>query len=264
MVFFNDNGNPSGEIVKKEYLYNATLDQDSRNFSWQWLFCLVEDKDGMVWVGSDQGVVRFDPVKCVAQSDALVYRPKVPRNDGTNNADYLLEGVQVNCIAVDGMNRKWIGTNSSGLYLVSADGTEIIEQFTTANSILPSDKILSVCCNPNNNKVYVGVEGGLLEYESDSTTPSQSYDDVYVYPNPVRPEYTGIITIKGLMENSLVKIADVSGNVVAQLQSNGGMATWDGCNSDGSRVKSGVYFVLASENEDETSNAVVAKFLIIR
>ena len=264
MVFFNDNGNPSGEIVKKEYLYNATLDQDSRNFSWQWLFCLVEDKDGMVWVGSDQGVVRFDPVKCVAQSDALVYRPKVPRNDGTNNADYLLDGVQVNCIAVDGMNRKWIGTNTSGLYLVSADGTEIIEQFTTANSILPSDKILSVCCNPNNNKVYVGVEGGLLEYESDSTTPSQIYDDVYVYPNPVRPEYTGIITIKGLMENSLVKIADVSGNVVAQLQSNGGMATWDGCNSDGSRVKSGVYFVLASENEDETSNAVVAKFLIIR
>lgn len=264
MVFLNDNGNPSGEIVKKEYLYNATLDQDSRNFSWQWLFCLVEDNDGMVWVGANTGVVRFDPVKCAAQGDAQVYRPKVPRNDGTNNADYLLDGVRVNCIAVDGMNRKWIGTNTSGLYLVSADGTEIIEQFTTANSILPSDKIMSVCCNPNNNKVYVGVEGGLLEYESDSTTPSQSYDDVYVYPNPVRPEYTGVITIKGLMENSLVKIADVSGNVVAQLQSNGGMATWDGCNSDGSRVKSGVYFVLASENEDETSNAVVAKFLIIR
>ena len=264
MVFVDDNGDPTGPITKQEYRYVNTLDQDMRNFRWDELYCLVEDNDGMVWVGSDQGVVRFDPVKCAAQSGALIYRPKVPRNDGTNNADYLLDGVQVNCIAVDGMNRKWIGTNSSGLYLVSADGTEIIEQFTTANSILPSDKILSVCCNPNNNKVYVGVEGGLLEYESDSTTPSQSYDDVYVYPNPVRPEYTGIITIKGLMENSLVKIADVSGNVVAQLQSNGGMATWDGCNSDGSRVKSGVYFVLASENEDETSNAVVAKFLIIR
>ncbi|MGM9836105.1 MAG: hypothetical protein ACI30L_05085 [Muribaculaceae bacterium] len=264
MVFINDNGDPSGTITKQEYRYLTTLDQDMRNFTWNDLFCLCEDNDGMVWVGADQGVVRFDPVKCAAQSDALVYRPKVPRNDGTNNADYLLDGVQVNCIAVDGMNRKWIGTNSSGLYLVSPDGTEIIEQFTTANSILPSDRILSVCCNPNNNKVYVGVEGGVLEYESDSTTPSQSYSDVYVYPNPVRPEYTGIITIKGLMENSLVKIADVSGNVVAQLQSNGGMATWDGCNSDGSRVKSGVYFVLASENEDETSNAVVAKFLIIR
>ncbi|MGM9811992.1 MAG: hypothetical protein ACI30V_04025 [Muribaculaceae bacterium] len=264
MVFIDDNGDPSGPITKQEYRYLSTLDQDMRNFSWNWLFCLVEDKDGMVWVGADTGVARYDPVKCAAQGDAQVYRPKVPRNDGTNNADYLLDGVRVNCIAVDGTNRKWIGTNTSGLYLVSADGTEIIEQFTTANSILPSDRIISVCCNPNNNKVYVGVEGGLLEYESDSTTPSQSYDDVYVYPNPVRPEYTGVITIKGLMENSLVKIADVSGNVVAQLQSNGGMATWDGCNSDGSRVKSGVYFVLASENEDETSNAVVAKFLIIR
>ncbi|MGN0214135.1 MAG: hypothetical protein ACI4AH_04925 [Muribaculaceae bacterium] len=263
IVLFNDNGNPSGEISSREYLSNTTLDQDNRNFNWLYVMCFAEDLNGDVWMGSSQGIMSFDPVKCL-QTESTIYRPKVPRNDGTNNADYLLDGIQVNCISVDGMNRKWIGTNTSGLYLVSADGTEIIEQFTTANSILPSDKILSVCCNPNNNKVYIGVEGGLLEYESDSTTPSSSYDDVYVYPNPVRPEYTGLITIKGLMENSLVKIADVSGNVVAQVQSNGGLATWDGCNSDGSRVKSGVYFVLASENEDETSSAVVAKFLIIR
>ena len=264
MYFIDDKGNPLGTITTQRYNYNRTLDQDMRNFTWYWVKCLTEDANGNVWVGCDQGVVQFDPVKCAASSEATVYRPKVPRNDGTNNADYLLDGVQVNAIAVDGMNRKWIGTENSGLYLVSADGTEIIEQFTSSNSILPSDKIISVLCNPTSNVVYVGTEGGLLEYESNSTVPAPSYDDVYVYPNPVRPDFTGEITIKGLMENSLVKISDASGNVVAQLQSNGGMATWDGCNSNGDRVKSGVYFVLASENENEQSNAVVAKFLIVR
>lgn len=264
LVFMNDNGNPAGAITKQEYNNNTTLDQDSRNFKWYYIQCLTEDLNGKIWMGSDLGVAEFDPVKCAATPNATVYRPKVPRNDGTNNADYLLDGVQVNAIAVDGMNRKWIGTDNSGLYLVSADGTEIIEQFTSANSILPSDKIISVLCNPTNNIVYVGTESGLLEYESDSSTPAATYDDVYVYPNPVRPDYTGAITIKGLMENSLVKIADSAGNVVAQMQSNGGMVTWDGCNSNGDRVKSGVYFVLASENENNESNAVVAKFLIMR
>lgn len=264
LVFMNDNGNPAGAITKQEYNNNTTLDQDSQNFKWYYIQCLTEDLNGKIWMGSDLGVAEFDPVKCAATPNATVYRPKVPRNDGTNNADYLLDGVQVNAIAVDGMNRKWIGTDNSGLYLVSADGTEIIEQFTSANSILPSDKIISVLCNPTNNIVYVGTESGLLEYESDSSTPAATYDDVYVYPNPVRPDYTGAITIKGLMENSLVKIADSAGNVVAQMQSNGGMVTWDGCNSNGDRVKSGVYFVLASENENNESNAVVAKFLIMR
>lgn len=264
MYFIDDKSNPLGTITAQDYRYNRTLDQDMRNFTWYWVKCITEDANGNIWMGCDQGVVQFDPVKCAASNDATVYRPKVPRNDGTNNADYLLDGVQVNAIAVDGMNRKWIGTENSGLYLVSADGTEIIEQFTSSNSILPSDKIISVLCNPTNNTVYVGTESGLLEYESNSTAPAPTYDDVYVYPNPVRPDFTGEITIKGLMENSLVKISDASGNVVAQLQSNGGMATWDGCNSNGDRVKSGVYFVLASENENEQSNAVVAKFLIVR
>ena len=212
---------------------------------------------------SDGGVVEFDPEKVFDDSFRL-NRIKVPRNDGTNNADYLLSGVQVNSIAVDDLNRKWIGTNAAGLYLVSADGTEIIEQFNTSNSILPTNQILSVCCKPNSNTVFVGTSSGVLEYESSSVTPAPSYDDVLVYPNPVRPEYTGAISIKGLMDNSLVKISDASGNVITSLQSTGGITTWDGLNASGERVKSGVYFVLASENEDESSSAIVAKFLVIK
>ncbi len=263
MIFFKENSDLNGSYQYVEHRYVNTLDQDNKNYTWTDVFCFAEDLNGMIWVGTTNGVTEWDPRK-VFNTDFRVNRIKVPRNDGTNNADYLLDGLQVNAIAVDGSNRKWIGTNTSGLLLVSPDGSEIIEHFTTANSILPSDKIISLRCNPNNNVVYVGTENGLLEYESTSTTPAETYDNVIVYPNPVRPEYTGMITIKGLMDNSLVKISDASGNVVATLQSTGGMATWDGCNFNGDRVKSGVYFVLASENEDETSSAVVAKFLVIR
>ena len=261
--FIKDDGDPSS-VQYRHFDRSNLYDQDNNLYLWTYTSCWAEDLNGKVWMGSsDGGVVEFDPEKVFDDSFRL-NRIKVPRNDGTNNADYLLSGVQVNSIAVDDLNRKWIGTNAAGLYLVSADGSEIIEQFNTSNSILPTNQILSVCCKPNSNTVFVGTSSGVLEYESSSVTPAPSYDDVLVYPNPVRPEYTGAITIKGLMDNSLVKISDASGNVITSLQSTGGIATWDGLNASGERVKSGVYFVLASENEDESSSAIVAKFLVIK
>lgn len=242
---------------------SGTLDQDGNLYTWNVPYSITEDLNGKIWTGTDNGIVEWDPDK-VFDEGYRINRIKVPRNDGTNNADYLLSGIAVYDIAVDDLNRKWVATSNQGLFLVSADGTEIIEQFNTSNSILPTNQILSVCCKPNSNTVFVGTSSGVLEYESSSVTPAPSYDDVLVYPNPVRPEYTGAITIKGLMDNSLVKISDASGYVITSLQSTGGIATWDGLNASGERVKSGVYFVLASENEDESSRAIVAKFLVIK
>ena len=242
---------------------SSTLDQDGNIFSWDKIFSFAEDLNGKIWMGSTTGICVWNPEN-IFDTDSRVYRPKVPRNDGTNNADYLLDGVSVTCIAVDALNRKWIGTNANGVFLVSADGTEIIEQLNTSNSVLPTDQILSICVKPNSNTIFIGTPNGVLEYETSSVTPAPSYDEVLVYPNPVRPEYTGFISIKGLMANSLVKISDASGNVITSLQATGGTATWDGLNASGERVKSGVYYVLASENENETSSAIVAKFLVIR
>ena len=242
---------------------SSTLDQDGNIFSWTKIFSFAEDLNGKIWMGSTTGICVWNPEN-IFDTDSRVYRPKVPRNDGTNNADYLLDGVSVTCIAVDALNRKWIGTNANGVFLVSADGTEIIEQLNTSNSVLPTDQILSICVKPNSNTIFIGTPNGVLEYETSSVTPAPSYDEVLVYPNPVRPEYTGFISIKGLMANSLVKISDASGNVITSLQATGGTATWDGLNASGERVKSGVYYVLASENENETSSAIVAKFLVIR
>lgn len=261
VVFFNDGGNPSSTV--KNVSYSQFTDQDEKVYSWNYIYCFAEDQNGKVWMGSDNGIVSFDPKNAYA-SNFRVNHIKVPRNDGTNLADYLLDGQQVNCIAVDGSNRKWIGTNASGLFLVSADGSQIIKQFNTSNSYLSSNTIYSVCCNPTSNSVYVVTSSGFLEYLSDSTPAEDDYSSVYAYPNPVRPDFTGLITIKGLMDNSLVKITDPAGNVVKQLKSNGGMATWDGCNESGTRVKTGVYFVLASQGDSEGNQSAVTKIMIIR
>ena len=112
--------------------------------------------------------------------------------------------------------------------------------------------------------MYIGTPIGLLEYYSDAAPAAESYNDIYAYPNPVRPDYTGDIIITGLMENSLVKIADAGGKVIRSIQSTGGMASWDGCYQGGGRVKTGVYYVLASNNEDGSSNGVVTKILFIK
>ena len=146
---------------------------------------------------------------------------------------------------------------------MSEDGSEIIEHFTTENSYLPSNQVISVCCNPNNNSVYVGTNCGMVEFLSNAYPASDSYSNVYAYPNPVRPDFTGYITVRGLMDNSLVKIADAAGNVIYSGMSVGGMFTWDGNKSDGSRVDTGVYYVLASQNGSDKSSGAVTKIMVI-
>ena len=263
LVLIYDDDNPASSSIQTK-VYSSLTDQDGKDFTWNYINCFTEDKNGKVWMGTNVGVVEFSPQKAFSSESFTINHIKVPRNDGTNLADYLLDNTDVSCIAVDGSNRKWIGTSAAGVLLVNEDGSEILKQFTTENSPLLSNKVLSVCCNPYNNKVYIGTDKGLLEYSSNSEPPAENYDNIYAYPNPVRPEYSGNITIRGLMENSLVKIADNEGNVVMNVRSTGGMATWDGCNSQGVPVKSGVYFVFASQNENEMYSGTVTKILIIR
>ena len=260
IVMWNSAGEVSGR--PQQAFYRTFIDQDGQVFSWTYVMCLTEDLNGLVWVGSTEGVVSFNPAKAFS-GDFRVNHIKVPRNDGTGMADYLMSGIQVNDIAVDGANRKWIATQTSGLFLVSADGTEIIKKFNTTNSPLASNTVYKVCCNPNSNSVYVTTPAGLYEYFSDSSPAETSYDNIYAYPNPVRPDYGGDVTLTGMMDNSLVKIADASGNVIRQLKSTGGMTTWDCCDEYGNRVKTGVYMVLCSQ-ANGSGEAVVTKIAVIR
>lgn len=263
LVAFDENKTLSNTADDKVRTFSSLIDQDDKSYEWAYINCFVEDKNGRVWMGTSNGVVEFNAANMFNQN-FRINRLKVPRNDGTIYADYLLENENVMCIAVDGANRKWIGTQASGLFLVSADGSQVLNHFTTENSFLPDNYITSVACNPNSNSVYVGTLAGIVEYSSDSAPAESNYDNVVIYPNPVRPDYTGWITVKGLKDNSLIKIADAVGNVVFSGVSTGGMISWNGNAPNGEPAKTGVYYVFASSSDGGKNEGKVGKLLIVR
>lgn len=238
-------------------------DQDGKNFDIGYINSIKED-NGKYWLATNVGVGLINNIKAAFSGNVVVNRVKVPRNDGTNLADYLLDGLCINDIAIDGANRKWFGSSTSGLYLTSSDGSEILEHFSTENSSLTSDEITSVACSTDDNRVFIGTKKGTFVYESDAAPSQDDYSDVYAYPNPVRPDYSGHITVAGLMDNSLVKITDSMGNLVYSGRSTGGMFVWNGLNSEGSRVNTGVYYVFASQNENDKSSGCVTKILVVK
>ena len=245
------------------YLWESLTDQDGNKFSPQFFTAICEDNEGHVWIGSSGGVVEIANPSNALNPSMIVNHVKVPRNDGSNLADYLLGTDFVMSISVDAANRKWIATKESGLFLVSATGNEIIRNFHTGNSPLQTDMINTVYASNIDPTVYIGTDQGLISYTGDATPARPDYSDVLVYPNPVRPEFRGDINITGLMDSSLIKIADASGNVVSQGRSSGGRFIWNGCNASGSRVKTGVYYVLMSQNASGSSTASVAKIMVV-
>ena len=248
----------------KCYNLNTLTDQDGNSLQPQYYYAVVEDGKGRVWLGSKQGIFYVNAASGIDENTVVV-RPKVPRNDGTNFADFLLDSDQINSIAVDPSDRKWIATDASGVYLVSEDGSRIINHFDSSNSPLPTNRVTAVVCDPHSNIVYFGTTDGLLSYKSDSAPAREDYSEVYAYPNPVRPDYTGWITIAWLMDNSLVKITDSAGNVIYQGTSEGGMLSWDGCNSAGERVRTGVYYVYASTGGNgQSSSGAVTKIMVVK
>ncbi len=260
LVLWNNNSDLS--LNKSiSFASGALTDQDGKSLDWYEIRSLATDNSGLVWMGTTSGMISFDPSKAF-NADFHVTHIKVPRNDGTNLADYLLDGQTVNCIAVDGANRKWIGTEASGLFLVSADGQQVLKNFNATNSVIGSNEIYQVCCDPTGNSVFVTTPLGVAEYKSDATPGQANFNNIYAYPNPVRPDYGGPINITGLMDDSLVKIADPSGNVIRSLKSTGGMVSWDGCNYEGDLVPTGVYTILASQADG--SGGGTAKVLIVR
>ena len=244
-------------------LYSTFYNQDGVALGEGRVHCVAEDKQQNMWIGTGNGPIMLTPSQIRSGSENF-NQIKVPRNDGTNFADYLLSGVDITCIVVDGANRKWFGTNGNGVYLISADNLQELKHFTAENSPLLSNTIESMAINNNTGEVFFGTSEGLCSYVTDATdAPSTSSDsDVLVYPNPVLPDYTGLITIKGLAFDSHVKIVTTNGALVAEGRSNGGSFTWDGNDQNGQRVAGGMYIVLSATAEGESS--VVTKIAIIR
>lgn len=243
--------------------YSSFIDQNNEIISPMYFFCSIEDLDGTIWIGTNEGPIVINNPSKIFESNACT-RIIVPRNDGSNLGDYLLEHESIKTICIDGDNRKWIGTESSGVYLLSSDGLETIHHFTTENSPLISNEILSIAINNKNGEVFIGTSKGLVSYRSDATSGVNSFNDdlVHAYPNPVPSYHDGLIAVTGLMRDSNVKIVDISGKLVYSGKSTGGQFTWNGKDRSGKRVPSGVYMVLATNSEGK--EGVATKIVMIK
>lgn len=230
------------------------------------IFCLVEDDLGHIWIGTDRGVKVIDQHARMFESPNGNYT-SVPVNTVRVTRDgylvNLLDDNQVTAIAVDGGNRKWLGTNSNGLYLVSSDGTEEILHFTTANSPLFSDRIQDIAIDDRTGEVFIATDRGLLSYRSTATrTEGDPKEEARAFPNPVRPGYQGLINVKGLPQNAIVKITDTNGTLIYQGRATGGQLSWDGYGMQGRRPDSGVLFVFAST--EDGGERLACKIFFIR
>ena len=225
--------------------------------------CIVEDKDNNMWIGTNIGPFMLETDQITAASPILT-QVKVPRNDGTNYADYLLSGVNIQSIVVDKNNRKWFGTNGNGLYLIAADNITTLAHFTKTNSKLLSDNILSLALNYATGELFIGTDQGLCSYTGNFSDASNGMtkDNVWAYPNPVKPDYTGAITITGLENGASVKIVTSNGVLVNEGIASNGEYKWYGINRDGKRMASGVYMVEVATSEGE--KGVVCKVAIVR
>ena len=226
--------------------------------------CLVFDKNDNLWVGTNIGPLLLEKSNMTKGSDVVMTQVKVPRNDGTNYADYLLSGQNTSCIAIDGGNRKWIGTKGNGVFVISSNNLEQVYHFQSNNSNLLSDNIESIAINNKTGEVFIGTDKGLCSYMSDASQPNEEMtsDNVYAYPNPVTPEYSGLITITGLSYDADIKILSANGKLIIQGRSNGGIFTWNGCDDKGNKVTSGIYMVATAKSNGE--KGTVCKIAIIR
>lgn len=242
--------------------YDTFINQDGVKNEVTVVYCVTEDKENNIWVGTDVGPFMIQKSE-VGKESVTFQQIKVPRNDGTSYADYLLSGVSINSIAIDGGNRKWFATNGAGAFLISADNMEQIHNFTKANSKLISDNITSISINHHSGEVFFLSDEGLCSYLSDATEPNEEMnkDNVWAYPNPVTPEYSGLITVTGLTYDADVKITSSNGALIAEGRSNGGMFTWDGCDKKGRRVASGIYMVVTATSDGK--KGTVCKIAVI-
>jgi len=257
IVVYSDNGTfaqPNNTNTKI-----LTAGKGKGNFPGNLVNCFTEDHDGAIWIGTDMGI-------------AVIYSPENIFNGGNYDAQqifvqqdgytgYLLATEQITAIAVDGANRKWIGTQGSGVFLVSADGTTQINHFTVENSPLLSNEINAITIDGRSGEVFFGTINGVISYRGTATDGGDSFGQVYAFPNPVKHDYTGPIAIKGLVQDADVKITDITGALVYHTKALGGQAIWNGTNFSGQRAQTGVYLVFCSN--DDGTKTYVTKILFI-
>ena len=250
ILVFDDNNTPGNSGDDRFVLNN--------NIPGSQIQCITQDLDGEVWIGTNEGIGVFYNPSSVFDENIKAEQIYIQQDGQTQ---ILLETASITAIAIDGANRKWIGTQSSGVFLMSDDGTEQIEHFTTDNSPLFSNNILDIVINQKNGEVYFGTDKGLISYKGTATEADDDFNNIFVYPNPVKPDFTGTIAIRGLVKDTDVRITDISGNIVYKTTSLGGQAIWDGTDFNGNRVQTGVYMIFNGSPEGDKKAAAKILFL---
>ena len=250
-------------IFQSDNYYNTiswvqkTTGSNSGNLPSNRVTSMVEDKDGAIWVGTDNGIGIFN---CgdISKEACNAYLPIVKTN-GFNT--YLFQKETIRCMAVDAANQKWIGTNN-GAWLVSQDGLSIIEHFTKDNSPLPSDTIEQMIIEPNNGEVFFKTNQEWVSYRSTATKAANHQESIFIFPNPVPPDFSGLISFKKLVDHAQVKITDINGKLIYQTRALGGQAVWNGKTYEGSPVATGIYLVFV--RDDEGNEKAVGKIMITK
>jgi hypothetical protein len=259
---FGYNHNKTPVNAADDQVINLTTGDYSGALPSNTVTALAVDFDNEIWIGTDNGfaiLYNSDGAFDAGPGDYNAQRVKIPV-DGL--VEYMLGTTNITDIEVDGGNRKWFGTANSGVILLSADGLEVIKQFTTDNSPLISNNIIDLEINQTTGELFIITDKGLISYRSDASYEDPEYSDVKVFPNPVRPEYDGLVTIQGIRYDSDVKVTDVAGNLVYKTTSNGGTAVWNGRSLSGEKVATGVYLIWTSVNEGKGRQ--VGKVLVVR
>lgn len=264
LALLDTNGTPTDMTDDKVYGFDRFHDSDGNEVSLGRVNQVWEDPNtGLVWLCHINGVCYFQPSQVIG-GNYYLNKVKVPRNDGTNLADYLLDGVYVTSIATDADGRKWFGTNGGGVICTSSDGREILEEFTTSNSLLPDDVVYGIGYNKEDNTMIFSTQKGYGEYSLPVSVEHVAKADVRAFPNPVRPEYSGYVTITDIPLGSFVKITDSYGHLVKELGIMSGFEIlWDISDANFNRVKSGVYHIMVSPSDENSSYSAVGKILVV-
>jgi hypothetical protein len=256
LIVFNDNKTIDNSADDKWKLYRAGT--GIGNLPTNNVLSMAKDKNGFVWVGTDDGIGVIQCPQNVFSAQGCDAILPVVTQGGFNQ--YLFKGEEVRSIAIDGADRKWVATKN-GAFLISAEGDKVIYRFTETNSPLLSNDVKRIAIDGKTGEVYFATSNGICSFRSTATEGGETNTNVSVFPNPVTPGYSGTIAIRGLVNNAIVKITEMDGRLVYQTRALGGQAVWDGKDYKGRKISSGVYLVLVSD--DGRKENLAAKIIFI-
>lgn len=251
VIAFSENGN----IFKK-----ITTGSDTGNLPATDVRTVALDAKNQLWIGTGKGLRVLSNVSSFQSDNQLKANSIIITEDGV--AQELMYEQFITSIVVDGANNKWIGTADSGIFMVSPNGQETKYHFTINNSPLPSNTINDIKINSKTGEVFIATTKGMISFKGIATGANEDLNNVYVYPNPVRPSYTGTVKVAGLIDKANVKITDIEGNLVYEITSSGGTIEWDTTAFGKYKVASGVYMVFISAQDGGETK--VKKVMIIR